>query len=181
MLTGTAKGSGLGVLSVAQVLPFHRALAGCKAEARPTARHSLLLGQETPTSSASPEGGVVTVQLLPFQISATAVTVNPAVTVPVAMQSVVLAQDTLSRVIEVDPAGMTGCRLAHDVPSQTSAIGRAGPTPPTARQKLVVTHDNALAAPTGGRRPPVGSSRQDLPFHASVNPSPCLPVPVAMQ
>src|SRR5712691_11522828 len=145
----------------------------------PTARHSLLLGQETPTNSASPEGGV-TVQLLPFQVSARAVAADPAVTVPVAMQSVVLAQDTLSSAIEVVPAGMTGCRRAHDVPFQNSAIGRVGPAPPTTRQKLVVTHDNALALPGGGR-PTDGSSRQDLPFHASVNPTLWAPVPVAMQ
>src|SRR5260221_11027439 len=88
MLPGTASGSGLGVLSMLQVLPFHSALAGCKAEARPTARHSLLLGQETPVNSASPEGGVGTVQLLPFQISATAGAGNPALPLPGAVQSV---------------------------------------------------------------------------------------------
>lgn len=78
-------------------------------------------------NSDPPAGGVLTVHLLPFQISARAPTVCAVLTAPVAMQYVVLAHDTLSKPSDVAPAGMTGLIRVHDLPFHSSATAPATP------------------------------------------------------
>jgi hypothetical protein len=88
-----------------------------------------------------PAGGVgTTVQVLPFQDSASAAPDDP-----VAMQAVALTQDTASRVPPTFGMGMT----VHDVPSQASAsvLGSGLRRVPTATHDDRDVQDTAVSAP----------------------------------
>jgi hypothetical protein len=88
-----------------------------------------------------PAGGVgTTVQVLPFQDSASAAPDDP-----VAMQAVALTQDTANRVPPTFGMGMT----VHDVPSQASAsvLGSGLRRVPTATHDDPDVQDTAVSAP----------------------------------
>jgi len=120
--------AGFGVAWRVQPVPFQCSASGTSFwppsptpyTMSPTAVHALADVQDTESRLlfSPPTGGVgTTVQVLPFQDSASVAPVGPPN--PVAMQAVALTQDTAIRVPLTLGMGMT----VHDVPSQASASG----------------------------------------------------------
>jgi len=125
---------------------------------------------------------VVGVQVEPFHAS----TEGSFPLGPVAMQKVVLVQDTLNSLLSVESAA--AWTTLHALPFHCSMSGANVPAKsaaPTATQKLVVTHETPLrygevAFGTEG----IGSDDQAEPFHSSATVAPFRgwsPLPTAMQ
>src|SRR5664279_155130 len=122
-------------------------------------------------------GVVWTVQLVPFQRSASVTTVKPVLDNPTAVQAVLDVHDTPPRLLPVVPVGLGVVWIDQLVPFQRAANVTLVPellwSCPTAVQLVLDVHDTPLrlleVAPVGLG---VVWTDQLVPFHRSANATP---------
>jgi hypothetical protein len=149
--------AGIGMLTIDQLVPFHRSTSGRCAQhvagAEPTAKQLVVLAQETAESELSDVDGfrlVEVLQLVPFQRSMMACACSEVVdAVPTAKQPAVVAHETELRAYDQYPAGFVVGTVDQVLPFQRSA-NVANPDAfvnavPTATQFVDVGHVTAAS------------------------------------
>lgn len=184
---------GCGVVTSVQALPFHTsekgALVGNWTSVSPTARHQEALVQSMLDAS---ETGVGKDPLVGGVCAGTAVRADPFHWLPNTSLLPLLpriSQDmTEAQPTEVNSAraeGVAGVTRDQSVPFHVSATARPKLDPPTARQKVVPTHDTETSpSPLEPGTFGLGTVDHDEPFHTSASvppPAPRFWVPTAMQ
>jgi hypothetical protein len=127
----------------------------------------------------------VAVRAVPFHWFPKRVFTPATEAVPRTSHVVADTHETDERMVLVLPDGAAAVAKDHDVPFQVSAT--AGPVPvcPTARQKVVPTHDTEFRmSPVVAGASTLGTTFQVVPFHCSMRvppPAPVFSVPTATQ
>lgn len=95
-----ARPGGAGTLVPCQVLPSHHCACGCPAAELPAAMQKDAVGHDSTggePSSLETDGAAMTVQVVPFHLSASGFGAPSGLAVPAATQSVVLGHEIMSR------------------------------------------------------------------------------------
>ncbi len=165
---------------ICQVDPFHdsaRATGLDVSWKSPPASHAAASAQDTAsrTVKVAPGGFGVgcTAHEVPFHVAARLrVLPEPSVYSPTASQNAAFAQDTVRRLVDVDPTGLgIGCALQAD-PFHISL-----PLEPMAAQKVTETHETGPMPVVSG----TAWSSHVVPFHRAANGPTSTEVPVASQ
>src|SRR5215470_6264051 len=172
-----AGAAGAATVSGVQALPSQAVAVRSLPNPGPTARQLAALAHETLVKPAELAGVASSVQVLPFQDSASACW-PPATKEPTAMHVVAFAHEIPAKPLLDDPGGSTVASRVQAVPFHLSARSPA----PTAMHRAALMHATPVKISSFGRVGG-GSVRHALPFHASaIGLAKCgPPSPTAMQ